>query len=234
MSNSSTTLKPLLLAIGMMVSLFLTIIIWQMGLASSGLLLLLFISMQLASVVLVFLLVGLIKQNNALQMRSDLINTGRDLLTGLPDPQEFESRVDIECRRCTREFTPLTLMYVGFDVTSLTERDALRVTETLSHAVSRPGDMVAKVDDTTFGMILPSTNEFAQQLADRCLKGIQQLDISTPVSIGLSTFQPTSDLNYTQAMRSVQYLLIKAKAEGGNKICADADKALNPPVTYSY
>ena len=227
-------LTPLLLAAGIMICLFLTTIAVQTVLVSSQILLWLLIGMLLTSVVLVYLLAGFLKKHKALQTRLDLMNTGKDLVTGLPDPGEFISRVDVECRRCAREFAPLTIMYVGFDVDRLVESDAIRVAENLIHVVCRPGDMVAKVNETTFGLILPSTNEMAQQLADRCLKGVLQLQIRHPVSIGLSTFQPTSELDCSVAMRSVHHLLSKAKAEGGNKVCADAQPSIDPPVTYSY
>ena len=227
-------LKPLLLATGIMISLFLMTIAVQWVLVSSEILVWLCIAMLLTSVVLVYLLAGFLKKYKALQSRLDILNTGKDLITGLPDPDEFASRVDVECRRCAREFAPLTIMYVGFDVDCLAENDAIRVAENLINSVCRPGDMVAKVDETTFGLILPSTNEMVQQLADRCLKGLMQLQIKDPVSIGLSTFQPTSELGCSQAMRSVNDLLRKAKAEGGNRILADAQPPIDPPVTYSY
>mgnify|MGYP005989265843 CR=1 FL=1 len=232
--SPNDVLKPLLLAIVIMVSLFLTAIAVQLVSVPSNILLWLFIGMLFASVLLVYLLVGFLKKYKALQARLELMNTGKDLITGLPDPNEFLSRVDIECRRCAREFAPLTIMYVGFDVSRLSEKDAIRVADNLSNSVCRPGDMVAKVDDTTFGLILPSTNEMAQQLADRCLKGLMQLQIKDPVSIGLSTFQPTSELDHSVAMRTVYNLLRKAKAEGGNRVSADAQPPVDPPVTYSY
>ncbi|WP_372740272.1 GGDEF domain-containing protein [Neptunomonas sp.] len=227
-------LALLLLATGMMISLLLSTIAVQADLISSRVLLWLFLAMLLASVVLVYRLAGFLKKYKALQARFDLINTGKDLVTGLPDTNEFILKVDIECRRCAREFVPLSIMYVGFDVDYLTEHDSIRVAENLINTVCRPGDMVAKVDETTFGLILPSTNEMARQLADRCLKGVMQLQIKHPVSIGLNTFQPTSELDCSVAMRSVQHLLTKAKAEGGNKVWADAQPPLDPPVTYSY
>lgn len=232
--SSNDVLRPFLLAVVIMLSLLLTTIAVQLVSVPSHILLWLFIGMLFASGVLVYLLAGFLKKYKALQARLDLINTGKDLITGLPDPNEFVSRVDIECRRCAREFAPLTIMYVGFDVNRLSEKDAIRVAENLSNSVCRPGDMVAKVDDTTFGLILPSTNEMAQQLADRCLKGLMQLQIKDPVSIGLSTFQPTSDLDYSVAMRTVNNLLRKAKAEGGNRVSADSQSPVDPPVTYSY
>lgn len=226
--------KPLLLAAGIMTGLFLTAVAVQVALISSQTVLLLLVILLVISVVLVFLLVGFVRKYKALQMRLDLISTGIDLVTGLPDSNEFSLRADIECRRCAREFTPLTMMYIGFDIDSLEDVDAIRVAQNLMNAVSRPGDMVAKVDETTFGLILPSTNEMAQQLADRCLKGVTQLQIHHPVSIGLCTFQPTAELDYTSAMRRVNHLLIRAKADGGNKVCADAEQLINPSVTYSY
>ncbi len=227
-------MKPLLLAVGILVCLFVTAIALQLALVSPQSLLWVFWGMVFASGVLVYVLVELLKKYRALQVRIDLISTGKDLVTGLPDPHEFEVRVDVECRRCVREFTPLTLMYVGFDVEDIEEQDAIKVAQNLIHVVCRPGDMVAKVDATTFGLILPSTNELVLQLADRCLKGVKQLGLKPPVSIGLCTFQPRSDLESTAAMANVQQLLINAKTRGGDQVCADAEPLANPSVTYSY
>lgn len=232
--NQKGVIKPLVLAVCIMLGLFLAVLTLQLPLMPPPFLLWFFLGLSLASAVLVFLLIGLLKEYREFQVRLDLVSTGTDLVTGLPDPHEFEMRVDVECRRCAREFTPLTLMYVGFDIEELEEEDAVKVAQNLIHAVCRPGDMVAKVDATTFGLILPSTNELVLQLADRCLKGIQQLEVQHPVSIGLSTFQPTSDLGCETAMASVQQLLINAKTRGGNQVCADAEQLANPSVTYSY
>lgn len=232
--NQSGVIKPLVLAICIMVCLLLAVLTLQLALVSSQSLLWLFWGLSVASGVLVFLLIRFLKTYKELQMRIDLISSGKDLVTGLPDPHEFEVRVDVECRRSVREFTPLTLMYVGFDIEELEEDDAVKVAQNLIHAVCRPGDMVAKVDATTFGLILPATNELVLQLADRCLKGLQQLDIKHPVSIGLGTFQPTSDLNCETATACVQQLLINAKTRGGDQVCADAEQHVNPSVTYSY
>jgi GGDEF domain-containing protein len=232
--HQSGVFKPLMLAIFSMVCLFLAVLSLQFSLVSSQSLLWLFWGISLVSVVLVFVLMAFLKTYRELQVRIDLSSSGTDVITGLPDPHEFAVRVDVECRRCTREFTPLSLMYVGFDIEELEEQDAIKVAQNLVHAVSRPGDMVAKVDATTFGLILPSSNELVLQLADRCLKGVQQLEIPHPVSIGVRTFQPTSELSCDAAMASVQQLLINAKTHGGNQVCADTEQLVNPSVTYSY
>ncbi|SIS81848.1 GGDEF domain-containing protein [Neptunomonas antarctica] len=234
MKSQKAIRNLLILAAGVMIALLCSVLLLlQMAWVSSILFWVLLMTLS-ASAGLVYFLVAFTQSFKQLEMRLDIINTGKDSVTGLPDPHKFEARVDVECRRCVREFMPLTLMYVGFDTEQLEDSVAIDVAENLMHEVYRPGDMVAKVDSTTFGFILPSTNELVRQLADRCLDHIRLLEINHTVSIGICTFQPTSELNVTVAMKHVDALLKQAKTEGGNRVVADAQETLNPPVTYSY
>lgn len=157
-----------------------------------------------------------------------------DEQTGLPDFRAFEKRMENECRRCVREFSPLTLMYVGFDNALLGDEDIKRVAGKLQHVVCRPGDLVARLDTTTFAFILPSTNELVKQLAERALTTLVQMDLPSPAAIGLCTFQPNNQLNAMNAMLRVNAQLAEAKAKGGNCISAEIEEYTDPSVTYTH
>ncbi len=173
-----------------------------------------------------------IAEKNAITLQT--INQEIDEQTGLPDFRAFEKRMENECRRCVREFSPLTLMYVGFDNASLTDDDIKRVGEKLQHVVCRPGDLVARLDTTTFAFILPSTNELVKQLAERALTTLSDMKLPSRAAIGLCTFQPNSQLNAVNAMLKVNSRLAEAKAQGGNCISAETEEHTDPSVTYTH
>ncbi len=174
------------------------------------------------------------KRTRSLELKSESEQHGKDGDTGLPDYSEFYKRMDVECRRSVREFTPLTLMFVGFSGSELSRRDAVNIAETLIRAVYRPGDMVSRINQTTFALVLPATNEHAVQLAERCLENIRALNTNAIVSIGLCTFQPASNLLVDLAIDKGTELLQNAMEEGGDRIVSEAEQQTDPSVTYSY
>ncbi len=175
------------------------------------------------------LIAKVISQQQALKH----LGEGKDLLTGLPDRVAFEQRIDIECRRCVREFSPLTLMYVDVGGPNLDDQTIQKVADTLLHTVCRPGDLVARINEETFAFILPSTNELVKQLAERCLKTLLAMQLPSSTAVGLCTFQPSAGLTVDSAIKRVESQLAKSKAQGGNCICAEVEKCQDPSVTYT-
>lgn len=160
------------------------------------------------------------------------VDKGTDMATGLPDNSKLLSKLELECRRCVREFVPLTVMLVGTP-NPLAQNDLSALAQHLKQSVCRPGDVVARLNDTTFALLLPSTNELVQQLAERCLSTINELNLGQPVSIGVCTLQPTAELTVSFAIEKAQSQLNKALLEGG-VVCFEAQEHTDPSVTYSY
>lgn len=179
-------------------------------------------------------IVRYVNQNSALQERLALAQKGKDIVTGLPDESEFLARLDVECRRSLREFTPISVMLVGVSSERLAGTPAIHIAETLIRAVYRPGDMVSRISETRFALILPATNERAVELAERCLKDLRKLDNDETISIGLCTFQPAAGLTAAKAISRVGGLLEQAQTEGGDRVNATAEKQVDPSVIYTH
>lgn len=164
-----------------------------------------------------------------------------DPLTGVANRIHFDETLDIESRRAVREFMPMSLVLVELDAFA-EYRDVYgpeagnitfcRVTDTLAELASRPGDMIARLDENMLGLVLPSTNELVGTLADRCCKAVRDLDIPNEgagedayltISAGVVTFQPTSHLNSDLLFKYASEQLEAAKASGGNQYKAFAE-----------
>jgi len=174
-----------------------------------------------------------------------------DGLTGIANRRQFNHILETECRRAIREFTPVTLMMVDVDCFKAFNDtyghaagdDALRqVARVLDEAVTRPGDLVARYGGEEFALLLPATNEQAEQLAIRCLNLVEALGIAhsrnlaaevVTISIGLATLQPTTDLSPGRLIEVADQALYQAKEGGRNRHVAVIEKSDDVPVTYS-
>ncbi|MGB0733881.1 MAG: GGDEF domain-containing protein, partial [Pontibacterium sp.] len=140
-----------------------------------------------------------------------------------------------ECRRGVREFMPLTVMNIqvgSFDSFRQTHGNQAanqclqHVAKALKKAVSRPGDLIALYDAGRFMLLLPSTNEMASSLAERCLETIRSTALSTPdtqqmsVALGIATMEPSTDLTPENVLKLADLALRDAQAKGGDKYVA--------------
>lgn len=144
----------------------------------------------------------------------------------------FIENLDIECRRSVREFTPLTVMYLGAK-TPLSASRAEQVQAVLQASVCRPGDQVAQLDDRTFAILLPVTNEQVHVLAERCAEKLKALSGNPPLALGVCTFQPQADLRPVYAMEKTATLLAQALDEGV-MMRTEAEPLLDPSITFSH
>jgi len=177
--------------------------------------------------------------------------SSEDLLTGLANRQTLDQRLVTECRRAQREFSPLTLAIIdldhfkGFnDRYGYEEGDRClqQVATLLKSRVSRPGDLVARLESNRFALLLPSTNEHSRHFADGLRQAIEALEIPyegsdsgfVTASLGIVTLQPSVELTPDHALNQVQYRLDQAKTAGGNRTEYFAERSDEPPVTLSY
>lgn len=164
-----------------------------------------------------------------------------DDLTGLANERHFNQMLNTECRRAVREFSPLTLMLINADKLDAEESESSRqklcqVAAVLGGAISRPGDLVARIADNRFALLLPATNEQSPVLAERLCREVR--DIGTEgealsLSIGICTMQPSSLLTAENILAKVDAALNDAVAQGGDQVCAKAEDPRDIPVTFS-
>ena len=145
---------------------------------------------------------------------------------------EFIASLDVECRRSVREFTPLTVMYIGAK-TPLSAQATAQVQTLLQASVCRPGDQVAQLDERTFAILLPVTNEQVHVLAERCAEKLKAFPGNPPLALGVCTFQPQATLKPVYAMEKTASLLAQALDEGV-MMRAEAEPLLDPSITYSH
>nr|WP_169828922.1 GGDEF domain-containing protein [Marinobacterium jannaschii] len=177
--------------------------------------------------------------------------SSEDKLTGLANRTTLEQRLQVECRRAQREFSPLTLAVIDLDnLKGYNDRFGYeagdeclqQVAALLKQKVSRPGDLVARLASDQFALLLPSTNEHSRHFADGLRQAIEALAIThadapsgvMTSSLGIVTLQPSADLLPERALDMALQQLQRAKSLGGNRAEYFAERSDEPPVTLSY
>ncbi|SEQ11886.1 diguanylate cyclase (GGDEF) domain-containing protein [Amphritea atlantica] len=169
--------------------------------------------------------------------------TVMDELTGLANKRHFHQVLSTECRRAVREFSPLTLMLIEVDKIEAeqlpedyADQQAGLIAEVLKGAISRPGDMAARIDSGRFAMLLPATNEQSPVLADRLCHDIHDIELGghqLSVSIGISTLQPSALLTAEYILSQTEAALHEALQSGGCQVRAITEDPRDIPVTFS-
>lgn len=164
-----------------------------------------------------------------------------DELTGLANERHFNQMLNTECRRAVREFSPLTLMLINADklqpeANESSQQKLCQVADVLKRATSRPGDLVARLGDNRFALLLPSTNEQSPVLAERLcreVRGIEAEGDALSLSIGTCTMQPSALLTAENILAKVETALNDAVTKGGDQVCAKTEDSRDIPVTFS-
>lgn len=144
--------------------------------------------------------------------------------TGAALPEWFGRALTTECRRAVREFTPLTLMRFDLKCPDPVTLAACRVRLALmlTDEVSRPGDLVGLNERGEIELLLPSTNEQAERLAERCVANAVRLlgRENTEVRLVGCTLQPSADLSPERVRGQLLRLLDEVRTQ--------------PPGSYVY
>ncbi|WP_261841525.1 GGDEF domain-containing protein [Aliamphritea ceti] len=169
--------------------------------------------------------------------------SGKDAATGLVNARQFEVLLDIECRRAVREFTPLSLILLEPDNAYLAVLPAndhskmlQQLADILQQTVFRPGDVIARISEDRFALLLPATNEHSPQLAERLREQASEIsheEQSLTLSIGVSTMQPSAQLNAAYIKQLTETVLQEAQDAGGDQVSFNTEQSLEVPVTYS-
>ncbi|MBN3561792.1 GGDEF domain-containing protein [Aliamphritea spongicola] len=185
------------------------------------------------------------EHQQSLEMSREQIEqaSGKDPVTGLVNASQFEILLDIECRRAVREFTPLSLILLEPDseyLNDLPEEDhpvmAQLLAKNLQQTVFRPGDVIARISDYRFALLLPATNEQSPQLAERLRQQATEIVLGGQpmlLSLGVSTMQPSAQLSAAHIQQLTEDLLQQAQNNGGNQVSFNTEQSLEVPVTYS-
>lgn len=159
----------------------------------------------------------------------------QDPLTEVPNRRKFKEVLAAEKSRCKRSNHQISVLMIDIDFfKGFNDRfghqagdKALKsVARTLSAALRRPEDFVARFGGEEFVIVLPSTNRAgAERVAQKIQDAIFQANIPYPgsplsdritLSIGISTFSPQTDLHIDSGLFSADQALYQAKRNGRN------------------
>ena len=160
-----------------------------------------------------------------------------DTLTGIANRRLFEEELEKEWRRAERDNDALSV--ISADVDHFKEyndyyghlagdRCLARVAQTMQSALSRPGDVVARIGGEEFAFLLPGTTLIgARAVAELIRQRI--LELNTPheasptagqitLSFGIASSVPTSTSTSADLLHASDLALYDAKRRGRNQI----------------
>ncbi len=162
-----------------------------------------------------------------------------DSLTGIPNRRLFEEELSKEWARAKRDHAPLSLIMV--DIDHFKEYNdhyghpagdlcLVEVAQAMHHALSRPGDVVARIGGEEFAFLLPQTDlsgaiAVAEQIRERILALNLPHDASpvarhVTLSFGVSSSELASVSSPAELIRTSDIALYEAKRCGRNQIVA--------------
>ncbi|MFP4510220.1 MAG: diguanylate cyclase [Spirochaetaceae bacterium] len=164
-----------------------------------------------------------------------------DGLTDMPNRRFMEEQLERECRRCSREQVPLSIVFMDIDDFKLYNDtyghgagdDCLRrVAYALESTIRRPGDVVARYGGEEFVAILPDTNEAgALDVADQFRLSVEALAIphehattgtNVTMSLGVASAQTDSHggspYEPARMLEAADAALYQAKEAGKNRV----------------
>ncbi|HZW47863.1 MAG TPA: diguanylate cyclase, partial [Microvirga sp.] len=163
-----------------------------------------------------------------------------DGLTGLANRRTFDSRLEIEWLRASRDGTSLSLLLIDVDqfkayndIYGHQQGDEClrRVAGTIADGLRRPGDFVARYGGEEIVVLLPDTDvEGAAKVAEKIRAAVEALamhhEANAPsytltISIGSVTQAPAFERSHTDPARLINMAdkaLYQAKQNGRNRV----------------
>ena len=163
----------------------------------------------------------------------------KDSLTNIFNRRAFDTRIDEELNRATRDKLPLSLLMCDIDYFKLYNDtyghqagdDCLyKVAMVIKTFFQRGGEMVARYGGEEFAVILPNTDkDRAKWLSELLLKAIHELGVvhatskvseHVTVSIGVGTYNPSGNIPTSphHLIGAADEGLYKAKSNGRDRV----------------
>ncbi|WP_019026868.1 diguanylate cyclase domain-containing protein [Colwellia piezophila] len=157
----------------------------------------------------------------------------KDGLTGIFNRREFDTTLEKEWSRASREFGSLSLIMIDIDYFKAyndnyghPEGDSCikLIAQTLSSVVARKNDFVARYGGEEFVILMTTSDQNAvESLAQRCIKKIRDLAIPhqfsenaehVTISIGIATIKALPNVEPTTLIKQADIALYQSKANG--------------------
>jgi diguanylate cyclase (GGDEF)-like protein len=171
-----------------------------------------------------------------------------DPLTGIANRRRFDLCLTNEWRRGMRDHLPLSLLVLDVDwFKSFNDTyghprgDSClkQIAEAALDAVSRPGDLVARIGGEEFAVILPNTDaDGAVEVANQICIGVRRRRMphsSNParcvtISIGCASIIPGLGQHATVLLQRADEALYAAKHGGRNQVCGAEQSSQGIPT----
>jgi diguanylate cyclase (GGDEF)-like protein len=150
-----------------------------------------------------------------------------DALTGLKNRRKFDTAMETEWRRATRQNTPLALLMIDADHFKsyndtfghqAGDEMLIGIAICISDSVRRAGECTARYGGEEFAVLLPGLSAAeALAVAETIRLRVQQWSDGTTVSIGIASLTPTAAMDPSILLTSADKALYAAKANGRNQ-----------------
>lgn len=164
-----------------------------------------------------------------------------DPLTGIANRRHALAMLEAEWRRSTREHLPLGLVMIDLDCYHAYNEQyghqggdlcLQRVTEAMVRCLRRPSDYLGRYGGEEFMAVLPNTDAVGAKLvAERLRAAVEDLAIPhdasacarvVTITAGFASLKAASDLTEDRLIAVADGALLRAKAQGRNRIEGDA------------
>jgi diguanylate cyclase (GGDEF)-like protein len=150
-----------------------------------------------------------------------------DALTGLKNRRKFDTAIDAEWRRATRQKTPLALLMIDADHFKAYndtfghqagDEVLVGIAICISDSVRRAGDCAARYGGEEFAVLLPGLSpEEAVRVAETIRQKVRNWSEVTTVSIGIASLTPSASMDCSELVKAADKALYAAKANGRNQ-----------------
>ena len=150
-----------------------------------------------------------------------------DALTGLKNRRKFDSAIDAEWRRATRQKTPVALLMIDADHFKCYndtfghqagDQMLVGIAICISDSIRRAGDCAARYGGEEFAVLLPGLSAVdALRVAETIRLKVQQWSDDTTVSIGIASLTPAAAMEWSVLVKAADNALYAAKANGRNR-----------------
>ena len=213
--------RPLVVMVGKTWSSILDL--WRREAIRIGAVIMALISFVLA--VTLFLAREISRRASAEDKLEELATT--DALTGLKNRRKFDTTIDAEWRRATRQKTPLALLMIDADHFKsyndtfghqAGDEVLVGIAICISDSVRRAGDCAARYGGEEFAVLLPGLSpEEAVRVAETIRQKVRDWSEVTTVSIGIASLTPSATMDCSELVKAADKALYAAKANGRNQ-----------------